>query len=74
MEVMLGNFLYSCLYLKLAKMLCLLYYSLCFLFNKIGEEVLPRIEGGGGKELWVGGGVMAQTMYIHMNKRRNNNK
>jgi hypothetical protein len=25
-------------YLKLAKMLCLSYYLLCFLFNKIGKE------------------------------------
>jgi hypothetical protein len=38
MEAMLGMFLYSCLYLKLAKMLCLSYYLLYFLFNKIGEE------------------------------------
>jgi hypothetical protein len=35
---MLGIFLYSYLYLKLAKMLCLSYYLLYFLFNKIGEE------------------------------------
>jgi hypothetical protein len=38
MEAMLGISLYSYLYLKLAKMLCLSYYLLCFLFNKIGEE------------------------------------
>jgi hypothetical protein len=38
MEAMLGTSLYSYLYLKLAKMLCLSYYLLCFLFNKIGEE------------------------------------
>jgi hypothetical protein len=38
MEEMLGISLYSYLYLKLAKMLCLSYYLLCFLFNKIGEE------------------------------------
>jgi hypothetical protein len=35
---MLGIFLYSYLYLKLAKMLCLSYYLLYFLFNNIGEE------------------------------------
>jgi hypothetical protein len=38
MEAMLGISLYSYLYLKLAKMLCLSYYCLCLLFNKIGEE------------------------------------
>jgi hypothetical protein len=36
-EAMLGISLYSYLYLKLAKTLCLSYYLLCFLFNKIGE-------------------------------------
>jgi hypothetical protein len=53
-------------------MVCLSYYLLCFLFNKIGEE--GRIgsswkQGGGGE----GGGReqrgdMAQAMYAHMNK------
>jgi hypothetical protein len=38
MEAMLGISLYSYLYLKQEKMLCLSYYLLCFLFNKIGEE------------------------------------
>jgi hypothetical protein len=38
MEAMLGISPYNYLYLKLAKMLCLSYYLLCFLFNKIGEE------------------------------------
>jgi hypothetical protein len=38
MEAMLGISLYSCPYLKLAKMLHLLYYCLCLLFNKIREE------------------------------------
>jgi hypothetical protein len=37
MEAMLGISLYSYLYLKLAKMLCLS-YLLCFLFNKFGED------------------------------------
>jgi hypothetical protein len=42
--------LYSYLYLKLAKMLYLFYYLLCFLFNKIeeykrAEQVLPRSRG-----------------------------
>jgi hypothetical protein len=38
MEAMLGISLYSYPYVKLGKMLCLSYYCLCFLFNKIGEE------------------------------------
>jgi hypothetical protein len=38
MEAMLGISLYSYLYLKLAKTLCLSYSLLCFLFNKIIEE------------------------------------
>jgi hypothetical protein len=38
MEATLGVSLYSYLYLKLAKMLCLSYYLLCFVFNKIEEE------------------------------------
>jgi hypothetical protein len=40
MEAMLGISLYSYLYLKLAKLLCL-YYCLCFPFKKIREQ-----EGG----------------------------
>jgi hypothetical protein len=38
MEAILGVFLYSYLYLKLAKMTCLSYYLVQFLFNKIREE------------------------------------
>jgi hypothetical protein len=38
MEAMLGIYLYSYLYLKLAKTLCISYYLLGFLFNKIREE------------------------------------
>jgi hypothetical protein len=38
MEATLGISLYSYHYLKLAKTLCLSYYLLCFLFNKIGEQ------------------------------------
>jgi hypothetical protein len=34
MEAMLGISLYSYVYLNLAKLLCLSYYFLCFLFNK----------------------------------------
>jgi hypothetical protein len=55
-------------------MLYLSFYLLCLLFNKIGEpegrtcsvqEVRVGMEGGGG---------MAQTMYTHMNKCKNNKK
>jgi hypothetical protein len=46
MEAMLGISLYSFLYLKLAKMVCLSYYLLCLLFKKIGEQEGPeRVEG-----------------------------
>jgi uncharacterized membrane protein YgcG len=38
MEATMGISLYSYLYLKLAKTLCLSYYLLCFLFNKIREQ------------------------------------
>jgi hypothetical protein len=38
MEAMLKISLYSYSYLKLAKMLCLSYYYLCPLFNKIEEK------------------------------------
>jgi hypothetical protein len=62
MEAMLGISLYSYCYLKLVKMLCLSFYFLCFLFNKIGEraeQVLHRKGEGGG----AGGGP---KQYIHM--------
>jgi hypothetical protein len=52
MEAMLGISLYSYLYLKIAKTLCLSYYLFCFLFNNIGEQ-----EGGTGSAWNVGGGV-----------------
>jgi hypothetical protein len=50
MEATLGISLYSYLYLKLAKTLCLSYYILSFLFNKIGEQEGRTffLEAGGG--------------------------
>jgi hypothetical protein len=79
MEAMLGIPLYSYLYLKVAKMLCLSYYLLCFLFNKIGE--VGRTGFSGNRGGWVGEGgdrgqveEAAQTMYAHMNKWINNKK
>jgi hypothetical protein len=71
MEAMLGISLYSYLYLKLAKMLCLSYYLLCFLFNKIGQEaeqVLPGSKGDWGKKVEQGEEGRDGTMYAHMNK------
>jgi hypothetical protein len=38
MEATLGISLYSYLYPKLAKTICLSYYLLCFLFIKIGQK------------------------------------
>jgi hypothetical protein len=46
MEAMLEISLYRYLYPKLAKMLCLSYYLLYFLFNKTGEEK------GGTRSAW----------------------
>jgi hypothetical protein len=66
MEAMLGISLNSYPYLKLAKTLCLSYYCLCFLFDKIEEESRTcgwGEEGEGGQQ----GGEMAQ-LYAHMNK------
>jgi hypothetical protein len=42
----LGISLYSYFYLKLAKMLCLSYYLLCFLFNKIREQSAGQVLPG----------------------------
>jgi hypothetical protein len=78
MEAMLGISLFSYLYLKLAKPLCLSYYFLCFLLNKIGGQ-----EGGTGsaqkREWGVGvggvecrGGGVSQIMYTHVSKCKNN--
>jgi hypothetical protein len=71
MEAMLGISLYGYLYLKLAKMLCLSYYLLCFLFNEIGEQ-----EGRTGSAWkWERGadrvGDVAQTMCTHVSKCKN---
>jgi hypothetical protein len=72
MEAMLGISLYSYPYLKLAKTLCLSYYCLCLLFNKIGEK--DRTGSAWKQEWWGGEGgsgqgrEMTQTMYAHMNK------
>jgi hypothetical protein len=71
MEAMLGISLYIYLYPKLAKTLCLSYYLLCFLFNKMGER-----EGrtGSAQKWGVGKGEVAQTMYTHVSKCKNDKK
>jgi hypothetical protein len=55
MEAMLGISLYSYPYVKLAKTLCLSYYCLCLLFNKIEEGsryyLEARWEEGTGRKL-----------------------
>jgi hypothetical protein len=49
-------------------MLCLSYYLLCFLFNKIGEEE-DRIDSAWKRgEGQMGGG---STMYTHVSKYKN---
>jgi hypothetical protein len=66
MEATLGISLYSYLYLKLGKMLCLSYYLLCFLFNKTGEQEGRTVTA------WKGGwGEVAQTMCTHVSKCKN---
>jgi hypothetical protein len=69
METTLGISLYSYLYLKLAKTLCLSYYFLWFLFNKIREQ-----EGRNrSARKWKGQGKeVVQTMYTHVSKCKTN--
>jgi hypothetical protein len=59
-EAMFGISLYRDLYFKLAKMLCLFYYLLCFLFSKRrrGQNrfCLEERGGGEGREKWEAGG------------------
>jgi hypothetical protein len=58
MKAMLGISLFSYLCVKLAKMLCLSYYLLCFFFNKIGEE--GRAGSAWKQEGWGGEGARGQ--------------
>jgi hypothetical protein len=62
METMLGISPYSYLYLKLAKIICLSYYLLCFLFNKIVEQE------GSKSSAWKGrvGGERCLKQCIHI--------
>jgi hypothetical protein len=54
MEAMLGISLYSYLYLKLAKLLCLSYYCYVFSSTKLEKragQVLPGSKGVGGRRI-----------------------
>jgi hypothetical protein len=70
MEAKLGISLYSYLYPKLAKIICLSYYLLCFPFYKIREQE-GRICS---RSLREDGGKVAQTMYTHVSKCKNDKK
>jgi hypothetical protein len=66
METTLGISLYIYFYLKPAKMLCISYHLSCFLSNKIKQEC------GTGSARKLGGGVeVAQIMYTHVSKCKN---
>jgi hypothetical protein len=69
MEAMLGISLYSYLYLKLAKMLCLYYYLLCFPSTKLENKGAEQVLLGSwwlGREGGMGGGP--NNVYIHVSK------
>jgi hypothetical protein len=68
MEAMPGISVYSYLYLKLAKMLCLSYYLRCFQQNwrTRTEQVVSRRTGKIGKE-----GKVTQIRYTHVSKCKN---
>jgi hypothetical protein len=80
MEAMLGISLYSCPYVKVAKMVHLSYHCLCLLLNKIGEEGWTGFAwkglgaeeegGGGGKQ----GEMALQCTLIWINKKNNNSR
>jgi hypothetical protein len=74
MEVMLGISLYSYLYPKLAKIMYLSYYLLCFLSHKIREALGtgPAWKQGLGVEGVVR--EVAQTMYTHISKCKNDKR
>jgi hypothetical protein len=63
MEATLGISLYICLYFKLPKMLCLSYYLLCSLFNKITEQEAEWALLGS-----EGAGEGSETKYTHVSK------
>jgi hypothetical protein len=70
LEAMLGISLYSYLHLKLAKIIFFLIIAYVFSSkkteNKRAEQVLPRSSAG-----WGGVWRVAQTMYTHVTKCKN---
>jgi hypothetical protein len=60
-------YLCSYLHLKLGKTLCFSFYPICFFLNKIREK-----EGGSGSAQRLGIGEVAQIMYTHVSKCKNN--
>jgi hypothetical protein len=70
MKATLGISLYSYFYTKLAKTICLSYYLLCFLFNKIREGRTDSAwkQGYGGVGVLVGGLGGGGRMYTHVSK------
>jgi hypothetical protein len=74
MEIMFGISLYTYLYPKLTKTICLSYYLLCFLFNKINKIREESKTGSSWKQRvgvgWVGWEV-AQTKYTCISKCEN---
>jgi hypothetical protein len=70
MEAILGISLYSCFYLKLAKLLCISYDLLCFQQKRRRGQNLFRNGGGGIWGSWRSG-EGASTMYTHVSKCKN---
>jgi hypothetical protein len=70
-EAMLGITLYSYLYPKIPKTLCFSYHLLYFLFNKIREEDRKSSAGSGGFGWEEVVGEVAQKMYTHVSKCKN---
>jgi hypothetical protein len=66
METIQEIFLYSYLYLKLAKTACFPYYLLYFFFTKAENKMAEQILSGG-----QGMGEMAQIIYTHVSKCKN---
>jgi hypothetical protein len=71
MEAMLGIFLYSYLYLQLAKPPCVSYCLLCFLFKiwrtRGWNRFFPASGGIGGRRREE----VTQTIYTHVSKCKN---
>jgi hypothetical protein len=70
METTQGISLYSFVYLKLAKAPCFSYYLLCFSFNKIRQE--SGTSSAWRRDWGDGGRKVAQIMYTHISKCKNN--